>query len=53
MVIIFIAYNYGDWYLPSKYELDILSWQSDVNGGVVGNFSNGWYLSFTEATCNA
>jgi hypothetical protein len=44
--------TYGDWYLPSKYELNILAYQSNWNGGVVGNFSDAWYSSSTESATN-
>ena len=30
--------NYGDWYLPSKYELNLLYLQKTVVGGFVGNY---------------
>lgn len=36
---------YGDWYLPSFFELSLLYYQRNV----VGNFSAGAYLSSTEA----
>lgn len=36
--------TYGDWYLPSKYELNLLYLQK----AVVGNFSNNAYWSSTE-----
>ncbi|MDI6736460.1 MAG: DUF1566 domain-containing protein, partial [bacterium] len=36
--------GYGDWYLPSKHELNLLYQQR----GVVGNFSSGYYWSSTE-----
>ncbi|MCX6270593.1 MAG: hypothetical protein NTU44_05120 [Bacteroidetes bacterium] len=36
--------TYGDWYLPSKYELNLLYLQKDV----VGGFANGWYWCSTE-----
>jgi hypothetical protein len=36
--------GYGDWYLPSKYELNLLYLQSDVLGGLEGNY----YWSSTE-----
>jgi Protein of unknown function (DUF1566) len=36
--------TYGDWYLPSKYELNLLYLQK----AVVGGFNNGWYWSSTE-----
>jgi hypothetical protein len=41
--------NYGDWYLPSKYELNILYLQQSVVGGFVFG-SN--YLSSTEYDSN-
>jgi hypothetical protein len=36
---------YGDWYLPSKYELNLLFLQKDVVGGFTWN---DWYLSSSE-----
>ena len=30
--------NYGDWYLPSKYELNLLYLQKTVVGGFAGNY---------------
>jgi hypothetical protein len=36
--------NYGDWYLPSKYELNLLYDQKTV----VGGFATGYYWSSTE-----
>jgi hypothetical protein len=36
--------DYGDWYLPSKYELNLLYLQKDA----VGGFSNNNYWSSTE-----
>lgn len=36
--------NYGDWYLPSKYELAILF----LNKDLVGNFNSDYYWSSTE-----
>jgi hypothetical protein len=36
--------TYGDWYLPSKYELNLLFFQKDN----IGNFSNNYYWSSTE-----
>lgn len=36
--------TYGDWYLPSKYELNLLCLQKDV----VGGFANAGYWSSTE-----
>jgi len=35
---------YSDWYLPSKYELDLLY----LNKGIVGGFTNSYYWSSTE-----
>ncbi len=40
--------NYGDWYLPSKYELNLLYLQKDV----VGGFVNAPYWSSTEDSYN-
>jgi hypothetical protein len=37
--------NYGDWYLPSKYELNLLYLQKTVVGGFA---SNNYYWSSTE-----
>jgi hypothetical protein len=36
--------GYGDWYLPSKYELELLYEQRDV----IGNFNGFLYWSSTE-----
>lgn len=36
--------TYGDWYLPSKYELNLLYQQKNV----VGGFASGYYWSSTE-----
>ena len=36
--------GYGDWYLPSKYELNLLYLQKDI----VGGFESGGYWSSTE-----
>ena len=36
--------TYGDWYLPSKYELNLLYLQKDA----VGGFGTSFYLSSTE-----
>jgi hypothetical protein len=38
--------TYGDWYLPSKYELNLLYLQKNV----VGGFTNSAYWSSTEQT---
>jgi hypothetical protein len=38
------AVTYGDWYLPSKYELNLLYLQKTV----VGGFANNFYWSSTE-----
>jgi hypothetical protein len=40
--------TYGDWYLPSKHELDLLYLQKTV----VGGFSNSYYWSSTEYGSN-
>ncbi len=37
--------TYGDWYLPSLYELKLLYQQKNL----VGGFANAWYWSSTEA----
>jgi hypothetical protein len=36
--------TYGDWYLPSKYELNLLY----IERARVGNFSTSYYWSSTE-----
>jgi hypothetical protein len=36
--------TYGDWYLPSKYELNLLYLQKTAVGGIANNF----YWSSTE-----
>jgi hypothetical protein len=38
--------TYGDWYLPSKYELNLLYLQKTV----VGGFANNFYWSSTESS---
>lgn len=38
--------TYGDWYLPSKYELNLLYLQKNA----VGGFASAWYWSSTEST---
>ena len=49
--------TYGDWYLPSKYELNLLYLQKDVVGGFANNrywssseynSSNAWYQIFVN-----
>ena len=40
--------TYGDWYLPSKHELDLLYIERDT----VGNFANEYYWSSTEFDTN-
>ncbi len=41
--------TYGDWYLPSKYELYLLYLQRNV----VGGFANEWYWSSTEGDASS
>jgi len=41
--------TYGDWYLPSKYELNLLYLQK----GVVGGFAVNYYWSSTEGSNNS
>ena len=40
--------TYGDWYLPSKYELNLLYLQKDL----VGGFASSYYWSSTELSLN-
>jgi hypothetical protein len=42
-----ITTTYGDWYLPSKHELNLLYIQKVA--GTVGGFANYYYWSSTEA----
>jgi len=42
--VVFDGVMYGDWYLPSKYELGLLFFNKDI----IGNFSEGYYWSSTE-----
>ena len=42
--------NYGDWYLPSKYELNLLSLQKDVVGGFAT--TGAYYWSSSEYDAN-
>ena len=44
-----VTTTYGDWYLPSKYELELLYLQRSV----VGGFTSIQYWSSTEETFNA
>jgi Collagen triple helix repeat (20 copies) len=41
---------YGDWYLPSKVELNLL--YNAKAAGIVSNFNNSYYWSSTEDTTN-
>jgi len=41
--------TYGDWYLPSKYELNLLYLQK----AVVGGFADYYYWSCTEYTSSS
>jgi hypothetical protein len=41
--------EYGDWYLPSKYELNLLYTQKTI----VGGFASSFYWSSTESTSNS
>jgi hypothetical protein len=40
--------TYGDWYLPSKYELELLISQRTIVGGFTGD----WYYSSTEESAS-
>lgn len=40
--------GYGDWFLPSKGELNLLYWQKQL--GVVGGFTSGFYWSSSQSS---
>jgi hypothetical protein len=49
----FDGVTYGDWYLPSKYELNLLYTQKDVIGGFENVNYGRWYWSSTESGINS